>query len=236
MIIYVEYVIIDNFLVDLVLLMLTSKVLKVHPKWWQYLLSCSFGTAVCFLLPLLYLPVIAGILIKLTTGILMCKICFFRQPFVVRFVSIIVLLSLLYSLGGATIAFMFLFSKNPLETLKNNYFNTVPIGFLVAASFCIISSALYLAKYIKERKNLAPFLRTITLQIFGKTIELFGYLDSGNRLEDDISGLPIVVVSKQALEKCLHKKINALFLRQTKAMRPHNICAITATGKGEMLV
>ena len=236
MTVYIEYVILDNFLIDLVLLLLTAKVIKVHVSWWKYAFACSFGTAICFVLPLVSLPVIAGIAIKLVTGLIMCKICFFHQPFVVRFVANLVLLSLLYSLGGATIAFMFLLSKNPLETIKNNYFNTVPIGLLVAAAFCIISFALYLAKYIKERKTIAPFLRTIQIKIFGKTVELFGYLDSGNRLEDDVSGLPIVVVSKETLGKNFKSGLETLSASQTKAMRPHYIVASSATGQGKMLV
>ena len=236
MTVYVEYVFLDNFLIDLVLLILTAKIIKMQPKWYQYAIACAFGTLVSFVLPLFSLPVVFGIAIKLFTGILMCKICFWGQPFSVRFAGFVILLACLYSLGGLTIAFMFLLTKNPLETFKMSYSGMLPIGLVVFGAFCLIFAVMYLLKYIKERKIVAPFLRTIKLGLFGKTIELLGYFDSGNRLEDDVSGLPIVVVSRQSLSKKLSKNLLELTEKQKKTMSPHYIEATAATGKNKMLV
>ena len=236
MIVYVEYVLLDNFLIDFVLLRLTSKVVKVQVGWWRYLIACAFGTIASFVLPLFYLPVVLGITIKLLIGIIMCKMCYWEQPFSVRFAAFLVLLACLYSLGGLTIAFMFLLTKNPLETFKMSYFGLVPIGLLVFGTFCLISFVCYLLKYSKERKQIAPFLQMVKLQIFGKTLELIGYLDTGNRLEDDASGLPIVVVSKVALGKGFKKALVSISNAQKKSLNPHHITASSATGQTKMLV
>ena len=238
MVLYIEYVLADNFLVDFVLLNLTSKIVRERPRWWLVLLACAFGSAGAFVLPLFSLPIAASIAIKLAIGIIMCAICFAKAAMFVKFVAFLMLLVCTYALGGMTIAFIFLFTRNPLETFSASYRGTLPIGTLIFGLFCLISGGLYLVRYIQERRAIAPFLRNIKLILFGKTISLFGYLDSGNRLEDNQSGLPIVVVSKFSIEKHFKKGVlkDNLSEREKKKLNPHYIEAKSATGNGKMLI
>lgn len=53
MVVYVEYVVIDNMAIDYLLISLSRKTLKLKPNIWLALLSAAVGTAAAFVVPLL---------------------------------------------------------------------------------------------------------------------------------------------------------------------------------------
>ena len=234
-----EYVFLDNFCIDFVLLFLTAKVVRAKIKWWLLLLASLLGTVVAFVLPLFSLPIWAAILIKIALGLSMSAIVLAGQSFVVNFVGFLMFLLFTFVLGGMTIAFIGLFSKTTVETFSLNYEGVLPVGLLILALFLFVRGTAFLLKYINERRKIAPFLRNLQVQIDGKKIELFGYMDSGNRLEDPETGQPVVVVSWSSLEKRLGRgfleRLNDA-QKVSKKLCAHYIEAKTATGSGKMLV
>lgn len=238
MIVYAEYLFLDNFLIDLVLLLLVSKIVRANKNIWLVLLACALGTGAAFVFPLFDLPVWASVLLKLAVGVVMSVVAFAKQPFVVKIVGFVLFVVLTFCLGGATMAFIYLLTKNTIKTFSVSYYNGLPVGLLVFAVFCVCCFGMYLWKYVRERKAIAPFLRNMTLCVCGQKMELFGYLDTGNRLQDDVSGLPIVVVSKQSLFKNLNKETKEKIenCNFDKKQNAHFVEAQSATGKSKMLV
>lgn len=236
--VYIEYVILDNFCVDFVLLCLVAKVLSVKLCWWKVLLACLFGTAAAVVIPLFSLPLYVSIPLKVAVGAIVSAIFLIGQPWLVNVIGFVFLMVFTFALGGMTLGFIYLITKSPVSTFAVSYGGGLPIGLLVLALFFVMQFVLYLAKYIKERKNIGSFLRTIYVQIDGTKIELAGFLDSGNRLEDMLTGLPVLVVSKKALIKKMPPVWKQLIASSQlpPKLKPHYIQTETAVGKNKMLV
>ena len=236
--VYIEYVIIDNLCVDFVLLYLVAKILNVKPKWYKYILSCFIGTLFAIVIPLFAMPIYISIPLKLLVGFVLSTLLLLGQPFFVKFIGFVFLMVFTFSLGGMTMALIYLFTKNVSSTFLISYGGGLPIGLLVLASFLIMQFVLYLSKYVKERRIIAPFLQDIKVKINGNIVKLSGFMDSGNRLEDDISGLPVIVVSKYSLQKKLPSEFKTYFNtgQMPKQLNAHYIDAETTSGKSKMLI
>ena len=74
MVVYVEYVIIDNMAIDYLLISLSRKTLKLKPNFLLALLSAAVGTAAAFVIPVL--SVNKGVLLaaKVAVGMIISAI------------------------------------------------------------------------------------------------------------------------------------------------------------------
>ena len=70
MAVYLEYVFLDNFIIDCILITLARKGLKLQTKKLRTTLSALFGATVAVLLPLLKLGVAIGFALKMPIGLL----------------------------------------------------------------------------------------------------------------------------------------------------------------------
>lgn len=234
--VYIEYAILDNFCIDFVLLFLMLKVLHIKAKWWQYFLACSLGTAIAICLPLVSLPLYASIPIKILSGVLLSVFVLWRQPFFVWLVGFLLLMVFTFSLAGMTIAFLYLFKHDSAIDFSLNYSGALPVGLLILGVFCVFEAVLFLVKYIRERRIIAPFLRSISLQIDGKILNLSGYMDSGNRLLDPQTGMPVIVVCKQALKMLSKNWWDSLLANKLpKHYKQHFIPINTTSGNGKLI-
>ena len=71
MVVYIEYALLENFLFDGVILCLAHLISRQKIKWRRVLFSALFGAVFAVLYPLLRLPNIFGILLKLSVGFLL---------------------------------------------------------------------------------------------------------------------------------------------------------------------
>ena len=233
--VYVEYVILDNFCVDYVLLALVAKVLGVKVRWWKMLIACVLGTVCAIVIPLFVLPVYVSIPLKLFVGAVLSLVVLWGQPHSVKFVGFVFLMVFTFALGGMTIAFIYLLTKNPVSSFAVSYGGGLPVGLLVLAVFFAMQGVLCLTKYLKERKKIGPFLRDIIFEVGGKRFEICGYMDSGNRLEDPLTGLPVVVVSKKVLVKKIPEiREGAMSGEWQKKYKFHSFDAKSAVGNAKM--
>ena len=72
--IYIEYVLIDNLVINALILLCTKKTLKLKTSWLRLGLSSLLGTVVAVMLPLINISSIFLILIKIGLGVLMVLI------------------------------------------------------------------------------------------------------------------------------------------------------------------
>ena len=72
--VYVEYVIIDNLIIDFLLLKLSTKTAQVRSSLTRLILSSVIGTAVAVIMPLFSINSVLQVIIKLLLSITMCLI------------------------------------------------------------------------------------------------------------------------------------------------------------------
>ena len=91
-----------------------------------------------------------------------------------------------------------------------NYNSFMPVGISVLLVYLFTKLTLYLIANLLKSRDIKPFIRKCIIVISGKKFKVNGYIDSGNRLFDSKSGLPIIVASKTLFNKLNSGEIKLL--------------------------
>ena len=101
---------------------------------------------------------------------------------------------------GACIVTLMLFGTD-INQLTSGYSVEFPVGVVLLTVALYVAIIISLAKYLTRRKDISQFVKQIKLTISGKTLEINGFVDTGNSLIDQKSGLPVIILSLSCLEK-----------------------------------
>ncbi len=184
MTIYIDLLIILNFIYDFLLLMTVSVTLKRNTKLKRLFLGSFFG-AISTLIIFLPFNKYFLFILKILTSILMLIITYGYKNIQYFFNNIIYLYMTSVILAGF------------LYYLKLEFNN---LSYLLI----LIFAPLILYLYVKEQKKLKEMINyykivTITLKNNRKLL-LNGFIDSGNKLKDPITGKYIILINKNKLK------------------------------------
>lgn len=172
--VYIEYVVLNNLLINALVLVLTLKFCRWKINKIAVFFVSAIGTVYAVFLPLcdllnffIFKIILSAVMVAATTG--KCK----PKKYLTIYA---VFLSLTFALGGITEGLTSLFGKG-LDT------NASLLPFYVgAAGICLVCLQQLLFKYIvlARRKNM--YVSDVEIAANGKTVKCKAYFDSGNRL------------------------------------------------------
>ena len=199
--VYIEYVIIDNMIINYLLLWSTVRILSMKPNKFMVFVSSLFGTIVACLLPLTPFDGIILGLIKIVVAVLMVLISH-RSNDIKHFVyALIIFISLTFLTGGACYAIIILLGGTFENITLGTYDTIVPVSIVIAMGFVYATLILKLTKYIYRKRDMYPFMGEAEIEIGGNVYKFKTFLDSGNGLYDKKTGAPVIILSAFALEK-----------------------------------
>lgn len=211
---YVEYVILDNLIIDYMLLKCTYFVLhKKNVFWWLFFFSI-IGSVFATIFPLLKINGIFNVLVKITFMFLYVFL-FSRCKSLKEYIKyLMTFITLTFVCGGAV------FGLNSIFNTKNSYtIYNIPVGITILIVYLILKIALLLFDYFYRKKDIIPYIRKCIAQNGKVSIELDGFIDTGNNTYDNF-GTPLVFCGKNTAKKLINLK--------TKI---ENISIQTVTGK-----
>ncbi len=223
--IVVEYVLLENLLINLIILKTTSLLLKERSR--LCLLSAFFGGCVTVAMPAMMLSKLGYVLIEI--GLSMIVICIsFKFKTLKKFLGIFLtyfITTLIY--GGACYYFENLFG-----------FTSLLIVLLVVV--CVFVIMKVFIKLLHRRRNIENFCFDVEIEIDGKKTKWKGFLDSGNLLHDPITNKPVSLINYKVFSS-LFKEIkieDVLFKseRLKKLKSAHYISFNTLGGGDKILV
>lgn len=193
MTVYVEYVLINNFIIDYVLLYLSQLLAKKSIKKAYILVASLIGAIISLAYPLVERFFVLSLFLKICVGMLMVAIsakfngC--REYF-----SILALFYLLaFSIGGAIYGICIALKVQTNSELFSAivFIPVLLFGFGIKGIIC----------GVKNKQELKNFY--FMAEIFSKTtsVKAMAFLDSGNQLKKD--GKPVVIISKKLAKKLL---------------------------------
>ena len=237
--VYIEYVIVDNFIVDLLLLWSTLKIMKIKVNKYLLIISSLFGTIVSCLLPISGIGGIAMAGLKFIIGILMLIIVHKPSSFIHFVYEFLVFLTLTFLMGGACYAIIILLGGTFENITLGTYDTIVPVSIVIATCFIYAIIIFRLTKYIYRKKDMAPFVGVAEIEIAGKIYRFKTFMDSGNRLYDKKTGAPVVILSAFALEKHIENDdmVKLIFCEKNKTFDDvHYLEYSTVDGKMKKMV
>lgn len=229
MIVYLEYAIIDNMVMNSVILILSSLTLKEKVKKGRVFFAALVGTIGAILMSLFSMEKWYGISLKLLLGLIMVVIMVFK-PTKRRLISYYcVFLAYTFILGGCILSLLYLLEADVTDALAITYVSGVPVGVLIGGVAVTIWLAYFLIKRIYKKKKV--FTRLVDVEItLDKVYALKGFVDSGNLLR--YNGLPVYfAVNRKIKEKLFEMYSRNLLSSKETAFIPYR----TVKGEGRAL-
>ncbi len=234
--VYVEFVILDNFVIDFLILLAVCKTLRISPNWLRLTFASLLGVLVAVVYPLLPLGK-GGILLKLLFGFFIVLLSgSFRKGKCVQ--SYLFFLLYTFLMGGACIGILYLLDAKFTNASALFYISEIPVGLLLLLCVILFLLIKKLTASYRKMHDVFPLLRKLKIELFGRSIELEGFLDSGNRLYDEKSGFPILILPLSSLFLLLdNEQISELLFHGTVlGKRPREKSFSTVAGSGKMFL
>lgn len=236
--VYIDLYFLINACMDLLCIMLTAALLHRFVRRWRAILASVLGGAYAVAALLLGLGGVTGFLLDAFVAVLMCVIGFAGKHLPLRrllqTVPVYLLVSVL--LGGVMTALYALLNRLdlPLDSLQGDGLSVWTFALLTAvAGFATAKGGRFLGFSSKTKSVI------LHVTLFGKEHTLRALVDSGNLLQDPLSGKSVIVAEVStlraalppSLSKALNSKDVSLWLSdQTYASRLRLIPTRTASG------
>ncbi|VYT77126.1 peptidase U4 [Clostridium tertium] len=197
MIVYIDILLIENFIVNLFLLLITFKVLRY--KYYKTIyLAAVIGSL--YTLVLFYdNKILVSIPFKMIVAILMIIISMKSINFLKTIKSLLTFIISSFILCGLTFSFSFL--ENYYSVFNSYSISNYSLKYLILALMCFYIVSIKVADYIKDRAKVSSFIYDIEVSSAEKTIFIKGLLDTGNALREPVTNLPCIIVEKDFLEE-----------------------------------
>lgn len=228
MAVYIEYVIIDNFVIDFLLAFAVVKTLNIPCKMPFIMLSALIGTAFAVILPLVKLPSFVVMAVKISVAPLIClPLC---HNCAKKFLySLLLMLAYTFAFGGAILGLLLLGGGFDFVSGTVCYSTNFPIGIYLAAAVLLVGVFARIFNYYKAYSVKRKHIISCILSVADTQISLDGYADSGNLLE--IDGLPVVFATDKTLLKVLGKSISKA-IADGKKVGLTSVSYATLSGEG----
>lgn len=200
--IYLEYVIIDNLVMDYLLLNLSAKICRLKFNKLRLILGAIIGTIGAILFPLITIDSKYLFLLKIMLGMLICLVAINHQKIgeYIKFFNVFLLST--FILGGSVFAVLYLFGISVQDYAQAKI---IPVGLSILIAVII---SLITKKIITKTYNgliTQKFKYNCIIKKDFAVLKVEGYFDSGNMLLDEISGLPITLCKQKVINKLVKK-------------------------------
>lgn len=233
--VYIEYVVLDNFTITFLIAALTYKIMLKRVAKLRSVIAATVGTGVAVAYPFVYSNVLV-FLVKLGLWLVLSLILFCgKRKFLLCSVAF---LAVTFLFGGVTFGINYFVCGDVYSAMRVSSFE-FPISVILLGVCVCYFLAKKLAVAIHRRKDVIGAIYGFSVTLFGKTLELRGLMDTGNRLYDERSGLPIVIIGIKRLMALLDgEQLIALAVGNGESLQhgARYIEISTATKSGKILL
>lgn len=193
MTVFIEYVLLDNFIIDYLVLKATFELTGLEYRRWRLAVCAFFGAVFALIYPMLYVHVVLLTAIKILFGLSLIMTANSYKDLKSLYVNVLVFFAYTFLIGGAVIGVYNLLGI-PLGSESSVALAVIPV-------YLLLSGLNKLVRHFYKRKDVVPFIRDLEISAFGMQLKAKGFLDSGNGLYDGDN--PIIVCSNIFAERFL---------------------------------
>ena len=204
MTVYIEYVIIDNLIIDYLMLKATFALTGYPCARGRLFLCALLGAVIALLYPLLEINGVILALVKICSGLIIVLLSAeFSSPR--RFyITAVIFFGYTFLLGGAVIGIFSLFGVP--------YSSEISIALMVIPVYFILRALSEVVKFIYRRKDNITHNYKIKAVLFGQAVDGVGFLDTGNGLYDNDN--PVIVCNKNFFYKLAGENLPKIKLKK----------------------
>lgn len=207
MVVYLDMLLLENFLVNLFLLTITMQTIKKKVPTGRLMLSSIIGTSYVLTIVIPKLQLFATTPFKIVVAVIMILIAI-KDKSVIEILKAMGIF-ILYSILLAGMAFYLAIKDNPSLSPSAMIYNFSYKNLIL--SLMITYILVYkLTVYVKERQILTSYVYNTEICIDNVKTIIKAFLDTGNELREPATNLPVIIVEKE-LFKDLNLKTHDIY-------------------------
>lgn len=207
MVVYLDMLLLENFLVNLFLLTITMQTIKKKVPTGRLMLSSIIGTSYVLTIVIPKLQLFATTPFKIVVAVIMILIAI-KDKSVIEILKAMGIF-VLYSILLAGMAFYLAIKDNPSLSPSAMIYNFSYKNLIL--SLMITYILVYkLIVYVKERRILTSYVYNTEICIDNVKTIIKAFLDTGNELREPATNLPVIIVEKE-LFKDLNLKTHDIY-------------------------
>ncbi len=227
---YIEFVIADNFLLTFLAGAAAARLCHKRENVFRLMIASTVGTVFAVFYPYMRVGAAANLAIKGALGVVLCMILYFktRRPIT----SSLLFLGCTFAFGGASYALGLIIysSASGASEFSMKYPLFLTLGTGAAVYMCVK----YAAKKLVVARARAPYEFGTEIEIFGEKLTFDAFLDTGNSVFDEKSGLPVVITDCARFTSKLGESGAREFLKNIDRFRSLEI--VTAAGRAKAYI
>jgi stage II sporulation protein GA (sporulation sigma-E factor processing peptidase) len=188
---YVEYIFVENFIIDFILLFITGKLVKRVIILKRLIAASLIGSL--YVIVTLYAgkEFMNNFIVKFSISVLMIMIAYDSKGILTNIrVIICFYITSLIMVGIISALYILTYDK-------------LTVNAIIMSIFTGYAALHFFFKEIKDRIVKHNYKRKVNVSICGKSKTFRGYIDTGNELTDPITGKPVMVVNIDCIKEIL---------------------------------
>jgi stage II sporulation protein GA (sporulation sigma-E factor processing peptidase) len=180
---YVEYVFVENFILDFILLFITGKLIKRQIIIKRLIAASLVGALYVIIAYCVGREFMTFFIVKFSVSVLMIMIAFDSKGILTN-IRVIICFYIASLLMAGIISALYYFTYDKLT-----------VNAIIMSMFTGYAALHFFFKEIKDRITRHNYIRRVTVTIGNKSKTFRGYIDTGNELSDPVTGKPVMVVN-----------------------------------------
>lgn len=215
--VYIEYVLIDNFVIDYLMIEATFATTGLRYSRVRLFLCAILGAVIALIYPLLQVHAVILTAVKILSGLLIILLANNYKKIKTYYVNALIFFGYTFLTGGAIMGLFNIFSIH--------YSTESSIALMFIPAYAVIRAVVGVVKHIYRQKDVMCAVRECEMTAFGITISARGFVDTGNAIFDEDS--PVIFITKDLAMRFLSGKI--------KDIKFKKLTVGTVNGKAEKM-
>lgn len=230
--VYIELVFLDNFIVNLLIVLLASRFTKTQVKWPRFCAAAALG-GVYGCIAVGFSGWLETVTMKIAAGFTMCLIAYLRRGERGFWKNTCAFWAASFVLAGAVYACMLSFGE-PMA-IGGAFAVKAPVRIILLGLFvgAVLTDLLARVKRCAAKREEKSAMLTLTLG--DKQITVKAFADSGNLVRDPLSRLNVLFLSHAAARDLLGSELMELVSRKTPKPTDRLRIVPCATAAGQRL-
>jgi stage II sporulation protein GA (sporulation sigma-E factor processing peptidase) len=236
MVYYVEYVFVENFIIDFILLFITGKLIKRVIIFKRLIIASLVGSLYVIISYYTGMKFMTSFIVKFSISVLMIMIAFDSKGILTNIRVIICFYITSLIMVGIISALIYL------------TYDKLTVNAIIMSMFTGYVALHFFFKEIKDRIAKHNYKRMVNVSIGDKSKKFKGYIDTGNELTDPMTGKPVMVVNIDCMRDILgdglcgkiinfyHNKCYESLIDENKTINLRIIKYNTISSSGETMV
>ncbi len=197
MVIYGEFLFIENFISTLLLILLTGKLVGYMPRF-PGLIAASLLGAGCSFMIFLPLTIFVSIILRIATGFA-CIYIAFGSKYI--FIKTGIFFVVTFTCGGMVMAVLLWMQESAINHQGIVYIESVTYLKLLSIGILAFGFVYWFVKLVRRHNVGTAVLGKVCIVIDGKQYYFNAFVDSGNSLREPIMNRPVILIDSKGTKK-----------------------------------